>query len=55
MTAAPNSTKSASAKKSEAKDEPTVFEHNGISYTVPAPLIFRSASWRRTTKSRHSS
>ncbi|MEU2513781.1 hypothetical protein [Streptomyces syringium] len=37
MTAATPAADSA-AKKAEARDEPTTFEHNGVMYTVPAPL-----------------
>ncbi|MGI5531523.1 hypothetical protein ACQEVX_30345 [Streptomyces syringium] len=38
MPSATHATESAAAKKSEAKDEPTTFDHNGITFTVPAPL-----------------
>ncbi|UFQ16413.1 MULTISPECIES: hypothetical protein [Streptomyces] len=38
MTAAKTPRKTAAAKKAEVADEPTVFEHNGVEYTVPAPL-----------------
>ncbi|WP_246430279.1 hypothetical protein [Streptomyces rectiverticillatus] len=38
MTAAKKPSPQTTAAQKEATDEPTMFEHGGIEYTVPAPL-----------------